>query len=541
MGIAATRHFITTAAGRAVHLRRLGAGPPVVLVHESPRSSVALLPLAERLASRFTVFALDTPGYGGSDPLADPSPEITQYAHALAETFDTLGLGCAPLYGTHTGAAIALEFARLYPERTAVAVLDGYPMFTEAEREDLLHAYLPPFRPAFDGTHVAWAWSRVRDQFSFFPWYRAGRAARFDRSPPPLDIMQQVVADMLAAGDGYRVGYAAAFRYEAAAPLGQLTAPAWFVARDDDLLFPHLDRLPDLPPGCGIERLDADRDRWAAAIADIMARHPGDADAPAMPALPALFGGGPHRRYLQGGGGSLLLRSDGPASGRPLMLLHPLPGGGRQIAPLMRRLARTRPVLAPDLPGSGESDDAPLDVLQALDLPEMDIVALGASAATALDLGHLAHRLVLVDPPPARPRDPAVIDRELPDLTPRWHGGHLAAAWHMLRDDLIFKPWYDRRRQAARRLGVDIDVETLQGRFTDLVRAGPAGIAAAKAMLTRAVDGPLRDLGDKLRVVAITADPDLEDVLGLAETAAPAGPAPDEIAEAVESALETED
>ena len=74
------------AAGRLVHYRRAGSGPPVVLLHDSPRSSVLHLPLLRTLSDAFTVYALDTPGYGLSDPLPDdPRPELDEFgdAHAI--------------------------------------------------------------------------------------------------------------------------------------------------------------------------------------------------------------------------------------------------------------------------------------------------------------------------------------------------------------------------------------------------------------------------------------------------------------------------
>ncbi|MBT6277389.1 MAG: hypothetical protein HOI95_25065 [Chromatiales bacterium] len=85
-----TRHFVDV-AGREVNLRRSGGGPPVVLLHESPRSSVALSPLMSRIADRFTVYGFDTPGFGGSDALTLDSPDAADYADALAETLDVLG------------------------------------------------------------------------------------------------------------------------------------------------------------------------------------------------------------------------------------------------------------------------------------------------------------------------------------------------------------------------------------------------------------------------------------------------------------------
>ena len=86
-----------------------------------------------------------------------------------------------PIYGTHTGAIIAAEIARRHRDIAAGIVLDGYPLFTTLER-DLHHRfYLPDFTPDWDGSHVMRLWARVRDQYSFFPWYLPGDATRLVR------------------------------------------------------------------------------------------------------------------------------------------------------------------------------------------------------------------------------------------------------------------------------------------------------------------------------------------------------------------------
>ena len=124
------RHYVTV-GDRQVHYRRAGSGPPVILLHESPLSSLMYAELAERLAGTFTALALDTPGYGESDPLPLPAPDIADYADALAETLDALGV--APLRRLRRAhrRGIALEFAARHPERVAAWSLDGLALFTE--------------------------------------------------------------------------------------------------------------------------------------------------------------------------------------------------------------------------------------------------------------------------------------------------------------------------------------------------------------------------------------------------------------------------
>ena len=127
-------------------MRRAGSGPPVLLLHESPRSSAAFIPMIEAMADRFTVIAPDMPGYGGSDPLPLYQPQIADYADVLKEMADALSLERVAVFGRLTGAAIAIELANRHPQRVSGAVLEGCPAFTGEEMEELVAGYRPPPR-----------------------------------------------------------------------------------------------------------------------------------------------------------------------------------------------------------------------------------------------------------------------------------------------------------------------------------------------------------------------------------------------------------
>ena len=328
-------HRFVSCAGRRVMVRRAGSGPPVVLLHESPRSSAAFIPMIEALAERFTVIAPDTPGYGGSDPLALHRPQIPDYAGALGEMQDVLGLERVALFGRHTGAAIAIEFANLYPERVSGIVLDGCPAFTPEEMEELVASYLPPFRPVWDGSHVAWLWSRVRDQLTFFPWNRQGPASRLAIDMPRPSVLNRIATDLLLAGDGYRVAYEAAFRYDGAAAAATARVPAHYMATETDVLLPHLNRLPDLPTNARIHRVtDAAR---VAAVGDLLA-----ACVNGLPPAPPPLEETGAQRFVQVGGASLLVRQWGDDDARPLLLVADLPGSTSGLEPVAAHLAKGR-------------------------------------------------------------------------------------------------------------------------------------------------------------------------------------------------------
>jgi len=75
--------------GRTVAWDRIGDGPPLVLLHGTPWSSALWRPVAEALASRFSVYLWDMPGYGSSskneDDAVDLGVQSQLFAHLLTE------------------------------------------------------------------------------------------------------------------------------------------------------------------------------------------------------------------------------------------------------------------------------------------------------------------------------------------------------------------------------------------------------------------------------------------------------------------------
>ena len=79
----------------------------------------------EALAGDWRIIAPDTPGYGLSEPFDEDAPSLDDFAVAMIGFMDAMGLNRTALYGTHTGADIAMAMARRYPERFSCVVLDG--------------------------------------------------------------------------------------------------------------------------------------------------------------------------------------------------------------------------------------------------------------------------------------------------------------------------------------------------------------------------------------------------------------------------------
>ena len=500
-----------TADGRAVGYRRFGEGPPVVLLHASPRSAAALLPLGLRLADRFTVFALDTPGFGWSEPLRTLRPDAHDYGHALVAVFDALGLRQAPVYGSHTGAAIAVAAALDHPDRVTALALDGYAIFTATEVSEYLATYLAPIEPAWDGAYLAWLWGRVKDQFSFFPWYLRGDVARIARPLPPLAFMQGVVVDFLASGSNYRPGYASAFRFPGLDALRRLTVPTAAMARSDDLLFRDLDKLTALPACVSVRPLPADDAAWASAMADALSV---TATGHAPPDRPHDRAGNTEVHRVPGGTiGSI--RSGG--TGRPIVLLPPIPGSARGEADLARAIATERPVIAVDLPGFGASalpgglDAAGIAasvfaMLQQRGFALFDVAATGEAGLIGAALARLGDgRLALLDPVPDDARD--TIMAQMPDVAPRNDGTHLLAAWHLLRDRCLWRPSCETTPAHAVPFGTDPDPARLHAVLADWLRGGVAGQSTLAASLATPLAPALAAFGDRAGMVLLPAHP----------------------------------
>ena len=98
-----TRHFATIVDGRwgarQVHYRRAGRGPVVLCLHQSPLSSRDMLATLARWHPHFTCIAPDTPGFGSSTPLGVARAGMEDFADAVIEFMDALGIGRTAVYG----------------------------------------------------------------------------------------------------------------------------------------------------------------------------------------------------------------------------------------------------------------------------------------------------------------------------------------------------------------------------------------------------------------------------------------------------------
>lgn len=464
------RGFIDV-GGRTVHYRRAGSGPALVLLHGSPNSSLALEPLIAVLSRRFDCIAFDTPGNGDSDALAHPAPMTEDYAEGLLETVDAFGLKRFSLYGFHTGAGTAAEFAARWPERVAGIVLDGVAAWTAQEKAGMLDGYLPPFLPQWGGAHLAWLWSRVVEQTMFFPWHRPSAATRMNYDMPPVETLQRTAMEFLRSGDNYRKPYAAALAGDGAARIQRLKKPALVTAHPMDPIAGHLDRLSGFGDQVTVrkETLTDKSEIWNM-FSDFLAKHPGDA----TPAPPKTAG---RRAYAGSASRRMALRKAlATAHGRPLVLLHDAGGSSALFDEALDHIAERHPVFAFDLPGHGESAgltfssiidaaDAVGDALADLGVADAAAAGFGLGGLVACELRRrgAAGKAALIGAPRAKSAPP-------PDLSPRMDGGHLLAAWHFVRLRTLYLDWSRRDHAGIAWTTPELDCVFIHRRAVDLLK-----------------------------------------------------------------------
>jgi pimeloyl-ACP methyl ester carboxylesterase len=115
---------VVRARGLEIAYRRVGDGPPLVLVHGAADDSRVWQPQLAALADEFTVVAWDEPGAGrSSDVPADF--HLADYASCLAVVIKALDLGPAHVAGHSWGSTVVQELYRHYPELVATLILIG--------------------------------------------------------------------------------------------------------------------------------------------------------------------------------------------------------------------------------------------------------------------------------------------------------------------------------------------------------------------------------------------------------------------------------
>jgi len=102
-----------------------GRGVPVIAIHGLTATYISYIGVAERLAGRRPLFAVDLRGRGDSDKPDGPYG-MAQHARDVAASMKTLGLGPCVIVGHSMGAFVATALAEQNPELVSgIIMIDG--------------------------------------------------------------------------------------------------------------------------------------------------------------------------------------------------------------------------------------------------------------------------------------------------------------------------------------------------------------------------------------------------------------------------------
>lgn len=236
------RKGYTDCSSGQIHYRRIdGDGLPVVFLHQTASSGRMWEKIMDRLKGHSVVYALDTPGFGGSfDPPQDAMPSIGDYARWMGEAIDDLGIERCAIVGHHTGACIGLELATARPGLVDKLGLIGPVPLTKEERVEFSKHFGTPFRPDAEGKYLKDNWD-----------YLCNLGAHVD----PL-LINSEMSDQLRAWWGRVQSYNAVWDQDFLTLYKAIDIPLLIGAAPDDVLRPYLDRAAELRPDAVLVEID---------------------------------------------------------------------------------------------------------------------------------------------------------------------------------------------------------------------------------------------------------------------------------------------
>ena len=432
---------------------------PLLFLHPTANSSRIYNHLLAEMGNDRLAIAIDTPGFGLSDPppflstIADYAAGIAEFISELGEEFNFKQVD---LFGYHSGSKIAVLLAQQQPELVRRLVMVSAPIYTSEEliEEQKLLTTPTPNIWLTNGDVLKSHWQQRwdnRDELTS-AWYVQREVAE------GLDNLENTPKFNLAAFE---------LQFDQQLPL--IEHPLLVICPGDEFWLATLKAKPFIRNGRLIERQN-----WASGFLDLRTnecavllrefldgsaadREPNTKLLPAPPAKPDRSTKSlAHRGFHDGPYGALHYRLANPPTAsnlqqprRPIVLLHMSPNSSRVFDALVISLSATRTVLALDTPGFGESEPpmqpigieqfaaTTLDLIQALDFDEVDVLGYHTGSMTAIELALIApdriKHVVQISSPIYTPEEQLAASLKYRAKELQNDGSHLVAAWQNLQ------------------------------------------------------------------------------------------------------------
>lgn len=243
--VAARRAYVDTSNGQVHVYDTGGEGRPLVLLHQSPTSSVDFFGAFPALRTAgLRLIAIDAPGMGLSD--APPQPtEIGDFIDAVFAVLEHLGLHEVDLLGHHTGALVAAEVAVLAPTRIRKVAMYGAPLLPEAARRAFWEEIVPRekegamHKPVPGGKNLVDRFARLESLFG------------------PVTAQHMLVSNLLA-GPTMWYAHSAALTHDLEPAYLAMTQPILLITHKGEMLDEATRAAKALKPDAELVVLDLD-------------------------------------------------------------------------------------------------------------------------------------------------------------------------------------------------------------------------------------------------------------------------------------------
>lgn len=119
-----------------MYYRKMGTGPALILLHGFPENGTLWRNVWDRLSASYTLIIPDFPGSGQS--VLEGEASISDMAEGVAAIMNKEGIQKAVVAGHSMGGYVAIELARLYPDRiTGLSVVHSIPAADDEDKKKM--------------------------------------------------------------------------------------------------------------------------------------------------------------------------------------------------------------------------------------------------------------------------------------------------------------------------------------------------------------------------------------------------------------------
>jgi pimeloyl-ACP methyl ester carboxylesterase/ketosteroid isomerase-like protein len=241
---------------------------PLLFMHPGPQTARAQVPLLDILAEDRPVFAPDLMGMGDSSPPAPSGggdPDLEYYADAALRFADAVGLKEFDLMGSSLGGYAAVEMALRQPKRARHLVINRLNIMSGELLEAFTRFHGPKVVPDQQDVYVTFLWSRLRDLYTYVPWFQQETRNLRGRGLPPPEIMHITMVEQMKMATTQYLAFNGYWRYPIAERFAALKIPV-MAGSDGVALLPTARAWEPKFSGDVIEASEADLRATAAEV-----------------------------------------------------------------------------------------------------------------------------------------------------------------------------------------------------------------------------------------------------------------------------------